>query len=141
MNTTALTATLTRDPDVRIVDGLSVCSMRVAGWDNPESTQLFIDVAVFGQKAEICQRELRKGQHIVLYGRLRFREWENGEGKRRSQHTIVADRIYILPQNPKSKVKDEGVGTLKLFPSDLDDVDLQSNGRVSDESPPAQFVC
>ena len=63
---------------------------------NGRSEPLFINVAAFGRQAETCQRYLSKGRQVAVSGRLRFREWEDEGGVKRSEHSIAADRVDFL---------------------------------------------
>jgi single-strand DNA-binding protein len=95
MNITAITATLTRDPELKRHGELTVCELRVAE-RNPGADSLFITVSVFGREAENCAAHLSKGRHVAISGRLRYREWEVS-GARRSEHSIAASRVEFLP--------------------------------------------
>ena len=97
MNTVTLIGTLTRDPELK--DGQTkVCRMRLAESNGSKKSDnpLFIDVAAFGRQAETCQQYLAKGRQVAVSGRLRFREWEEEGGGKRSAHSVVADRVQFL---------------------------------------------
>lgn len=102
MNIVAMTATLTRDPELKQHGGQSVCELRVAerkGAGDP----LYITVAVFGEEAGRCEVYLSKGRHVAISGRLRYREWEVKGGGKRSEHTIAASRVEFLPGGPRAE--------------------------------------
>lgn len=99
MNTVAMTATLTRDPVLERHGEKTVCEMRVAERKSGGGP-LFITVAAFGAEAEKCNTYLRKGRHVAISGRLRYREWEASGGGTRSEHSIAASRIEFLPGGP-----------------------------------------
>lgn len=97
MNSVTLIGALTKDPELRKRGETKICSMRVAeGNGRKDSTPLFINVSTFGRQAEVCKEYLAKGRQVAVTGQLRFREWENDEGQKRSEHTIAADRIDFL---------------------------------------------
>ena len=95
--TVTLIGSLTRDPEMRTRGETKVCDLRVAESNGRKDTPLYINVSVFGRQAEICKEYLGKGRQVAVVGQLRFREWENDEGKKRSEHTIAADRVDFLP--------------------------------------------
>lgn len=97
MNAVMLIGTLTRDPQIKKRGETKVCEMRLAETNGREGSQLFVNVAAFGRQAESCKKYLTKGRHVAVHGQLRFREWENDEGEKRSEHSIVADRVDFLP--------------------------------------------
>jgi single-strand DNA-binding protein len=102
MNIVAMTATLTRDPVLECHGEETVCEMRVAE-KKPGGDPLFITVAVFGSEAEKCNTYLRKGRHVAISGRLRYREWEASGGGTCSEHSIAAGRVEFLPGGPRSE--------------------------------------
>lgn len=106
MNIVAMTATLTRDPVLERHGEETVCEMRVAE-RKPGGDPLFITVAAFGAEAEKCATYLRKGRHVALSGRLRFREWR-ANGAARSEHSIVANRVEFLPGGSRSEEPAKG---------------------------------
>lgn len=97
MNSVTIVGTLTRDPETRNGGETKVCAMRLVETNGSKDSPLFIDVAAFGRQAETCAKYLKKGRHVAVSGRLRFREWEAEGGGKRSQHSIAADRVDFLP--------------------------------------------
>jgi single-strand DNA-binding protein len=97
MNSVTIVGTLTSDPEMRNGGDTKVCSMRLAELNGRQGSPLFIDVAAFGRQAETCGEHLKKGRHVAVSGRLRFREWKTEEGGKRSQHSIAADKVDFLP--------------------------------------------
>jgi len=87
---------LTRDPELRsIPSGTPLCEIGIAvdsGWGDNKKT-CFIDVTVWGKQAEFVKQWFKKGDGIVIDGRLDLESWEdkNGGGKR-SKHRITAER-------------------------------------------------
>ena len=102
---TTATATLVADAELRFSQaGKAICKMRVASnerrfnrdtnqWEDGDST--FIDVTVFGAKAEACA-ELRKGQLVLIDGKLKSRDWEDKQGQKRTSYEILADEIATI---------------------------------------------
>ena len=102
MNIVAMTATLTRDPVLERHGEELVCELRVAE-RNGGGDPLFITVAAFAAEAEKCANYLRKGRHVAISGRLRYREWEARGAGKRSEHSIAASRIEFLPGGPRAE--------------------------------------
>jgi single-strand DNA-binding protein len=107
MNAVMLIGTLTRDPQIKKRGETKVCEMRLAETNGREGSPLFVNVAAFGRQAESCKKYLAKGRHVAVHGQLRFREWENDEGEKRSEHSIVADRVDFLPGGKKRRSSEE----------------------------------
>jgi single-strand DNA-binding protein len=56
----------------------------------------FVDVTVFGARGEALSRFLEKGSKIAVEGKLRWSQWENQQGEKRSKLEVVADDIEFL---------------------------------------------
>ncbi len=107
LNRAMIIGNLTRDPELRALpSGIQVCSLSVATnrvWKDKngakqESTD-YHNVVVFGRQAETAAQYLKKGQSVLVEGRIQTRSWDdktNGEKKYRTE--IVADRVQFGPK-------------------------------------------
>ncbi len=105
-NKIILMGNLTRDPDYKQIKPGSqpVCRLSVASnrqFRNKQSGDMvqevcFIDVDVWGPQAESCRQYLVKGRPVLIEGRIKFDSWQDQEGKTRSKHSIVAERVVFL---------------------------------------------
>lgn len=105
INRVVISGNLTRDPELRSTpSGTSVLGLGVAVNDrrkNQESGQWedvpnFFDVTIFGARADALSKFLSKGSKVAIEGRLRWHQWENQQGERRSKVDIIADEIEFL---------------------------------------------
>ena len=106
INRVLITGNLTRDPELRATgSGMSVLQMGVAVNDrrkNPQSGEWedvpnFIDVVMFGARAESVSRFLSKGSKVAVEGKLRWSSWEDKTtGAKRSKIEVVVDEIEFL---------------------------------------------
>ncbi len=96
MNNTSLVGRLTRDPELRDMgeSDRKVCELRIAV-DGGKHDPLYIDVETFDRQAEACAEHLAKGRQVAVSGRLRYREWEAGDGSKRSKHSVIG-RVEFL---------------------------------------------
>lgn len=121
INRVVLTGGLTRDPELRSTSGgMSVLSMRLAfssRGKNPQSGQWedmpnYIDVTMFGDRAQRLSTVLKKGSSIGVDGKLRWREWESQSGEKRQAIEIIADDIEFVgggrPDSPSAEGGAEG---------------------------------
>ena len=105
-NKIILMGNLTREPDYKQLKPGSqpVCRLSVASnrqFRNKQSGDMvqevcFIDVDVWGPQAESCRQYLAKGRPVLIEGRIKFDSWQDQEGKTRSKHSIVAERVIFL---------------------------------------------
>jgi single-strand DNA-binding protein len=103
INCVCISGNLTRDPEMRSTGGgTAIMKMRMAVNDrrkNPQTGEWedapnYVDVTVFGQRAESLSRFLSKGSKIIVDGKLRWSEWDDkNTGEKRSKLEVVADDI------------------------------------------------
>jgi len=105
INRVVLTGNLTRDPELRSTSsGMAVLKLGIAVNDRRKNQQTgewedmpnFVDVTVFGARAEALARLLSKGSKIAIEGKLRWSSWETPQGEKRSKIEVVADDIELL---------------------------------------------
>ncbi len=105
INRVVITGNLTRDPELRATgSGMNVLKMGVAVNDRRKNQQTgewedvpnFVDVTVFGARAEALSRFLFKGSKVAIEGKLRWSQWESQQGDKRSKLEVVADEIEFL---------------------------------------------
>ena len=77
--------------------GTSVCSFNVAvnrySKDPNESKADFFTVVAWQAKAEFVSKYFKKGQAIIVCGRLENREWSDKQGNKRISTEIIAEEI------------------------------------------------
>lgn len=98
-NRVIIAGNLTRDPELRFTgDGVPVCSFGVAvnrvRSRNEEVD--FFDVSAWRELGETIANYKKKGDPILIEGRLQYRTWEAQDGSKRSKVDIVADNVQFL---------------------------------------------
>lgn len=110
LNSVTLGGNLTRDPELRYTHGgTAVLSMSVAVNEsrkdgNGEWTDYpnFIDMTLFGKRAEGVSDYLSKGTYVAVTGRLRQNRWEK-DGQMRSKVEVVVDNINFRSAGQRSE--------------------------------------
>jgi len=106
LNKAILVGNLTRDPELRsLPSGVKVTSFSLATnrvWKDKsgakqEDTQ-FHNIVVFAQQAEIVAQYLKKGQAVLVEGRIQNRSWDAPDGTKKYRSEIVADRVQFGPK-------------------------------------------
>lgn len=104
LNKVIIVGNLTRDPELTAIpSGQKVCKLGVAtnrvwkdkGGAKQESTT-YHNVVVWGRQAETSAQYLKKGQQVMIEGRIENRSWDDktsGEKKYRTE--IIADRVQF----------------------------------------------
>ncbi len=111
LNKTFLFGNLTRDPEQKALpNGTAVTSFSIAtnrvykDANGAKQEQVeYHNVVVFGRQAETSAQYLKKGQGVLIEGRIQTRSWDDkttGEKKYRTE--IVADAVQFGPKGGSS---------------------------------------
>ena len=103
MNSTSVTGNVTKNPEIRnLNDGTSTTTFGIAvnrrtpdgsgGWNEVTS---FFDVVCWRKQAENVAQSIRKGDRVIVTGRLDQRSWDTDSGEKRSRVEIVADEVGL----------------------------------------------
>ena len=98
-NRVILAGNLTRDPELRFTnDGVPVCSFGLAvnrvRSRNEEVD--FFDISAWREFGVTIANYKKKGDPILVEGRLQYRTWEAQDGSKRSKVDVVADNVQFL---------------------------------------------
>jgi single-strand DNA-binding protein len=108
LNKTFLYGNLTRDPELKALpSGTKVAEFAIAtnrsykdaNGQTKDETQ-YHNIIVFGRQAETSSQYLRKGQGVLIEGRIQTRSWDDkvsGEKKYRTE--IIADAVQFGPKS------------------------------------------
>lgn len=105
LNQVTLLGRLTRDPELRQTpNGASVASFSLAlnrsykdsAGEWQEQTD-FIDCVAWGPLAERLERMVKRGQRLLVNGRLSQRSWEQ-DGQKRSKVEVVINDMTLIEQ-------------------------------------------
>jgi single-strand DNA-binding protein len=112
-NRVVLAGNLTRDPELRFTgNGVPVCGFGIAvnrvRSKNEEVD--FFDVSAWRELGETIANYKKKGDPILIEGRLQFRSWEADDGTKRNKVDIVADNIQFLSSGPGGESGNGGNG-------------------------------
>jgi len=126
INKVILLGNLGKDPDMRfIATGKAVTRFSLATsntWTgaNGEKQQAteWHSVVVWGKQGEACGQYLEKGRQVYVEGALRYRSFDNKEGKEQHVTEIVAQKVRFLGGG-NGKAKEE---QLPQVDSDEDDI-------------------
>lgn len=133
MNRVNLVGNITRDIELRYTSGgTAVCDIglavneRVKKGEEWVDEPVFLDVTVWGKKAEIVQTYCSKGSQIGIDGKLRMDSWEAQDGSKRTKLKVQADDIVLLGQRsggaPQSdRAPQQGRGR-QSAPANADDI-------------------
>jgi single-strand DNA-binding protein len=98
-NRVVLAGNLTRDPELRFTSsGIPVCEFGLAvNRVRSKSEEVdFFDITAWRELGETIANYKKKGDPILVEGRLQYRTWEAQDGSKRSKVDVVADNVQFL---------------------------------------------
>ena len=103
-NKVILMGNLTRDPQMSYLPSqTAVVELGLAvnrKWRSQDGQQkeetCFVDCKAFGKQAETLNQYMRKGQPLLIEGRLQLSQWEDKEGNRRSKLRVVVEGFQFV---------------------------------------------
>lgn len=120
INHVVVSGNLTRDPDERrTASGMAILKLGVAVNDRQKKGDEwvdypnFLDVTVFGKRAESLASKLAKGSKVYVVGKLRWSQWDSN-GEKRSKVEIIADTVEY-----ERRDRDEQPAQQSLYDDDL----------------------
>ena len=115
LNRVLLMGNCTRDSELRFTpNGTAVLSFGLAvnrKYKDSATNELkeevtFVDVDLWGERAEVSQEFLLKGKLVFVEGRLKFEQWDDKQtGQKRSRLKVVAEKVQLaggVRQEPRS---------------------------------------
>lgn len=136
MNKVILMGNLTRDPEVRYSQGdnsiaiarFSLAVNRRFARQGEVETDFF-NCTAFGKQAEFIEKYFRKGQRMLLTGRIQNDNYTNKNGEKVYSVQIIAEEVEFAEK--KSSSENVSVGT----PSDAGDEFMNIPDGVEDGLP------
>lgn len=102
LNKAIVIGNLTRDPELKsLPSGMKVTSFSVATnrvWMKDGAKQESVEyhnIVVFGRQAETSAQYLKKGQNVLVEGRIQTRSWDGNDGKKNYRTEIVAESVQF----------------------------------------------
>lgn len=98
LNKAMLIGNVGKDPDIRTANGEKVANFSLATTyrnGDKESTE-WHNIVVWGKKAEVIEKYVRKGSSLYVEGMIRTRSWQDKEGVTRYTTEIMANTLQLL---------------------------------------------
>ncbi len=104
-NRLILIGNLTRDPELSYTpSNTPVCKFGIAvnrkWFSKQENAQreetMFIDCTAWAKGGELINQYCRKGNPLMIEGRLDLDTWTSPEGQKRSRHTVTVENFQFL---------------------------------------------
>ncbi len=105
-NRITLVGNLTRDPEIRYVDGGGKAVTKFALAVNRKAKggdeTMFVDIVAWDRLGEICNQYLKKGMSALVEGRLAIRKYDDKDGNKRTAVEVVASDMQMLDSKGRS---------------------------------------
>jgi len=107
LNKAIVIGNLTRDPEIKsLPSGIKVCSFSLATnrvWKDKNGARQeaadYHNIVVFGRQAETVAQYMKKGNSILVEGRMQTRSWDDkNSGEKKYRTEIIADRTQFGPK-------------------------------------------
>lgn len=102
MNKFEFLGRLTKDPEVRYTSGnntqvttFTIAVNRRFVAQGAERQADFFNLTAFGKTAEFCSKYFKKGQQVLVAGRIQNRTWEDQNGQKRYTTDFIVEDTYF----------------------------------------------
>ncbi len=130
LNKVFLMGNLTRDPELRYTpSGTAIASFGIAInriWTGPDGEKkeevCYVDINMFGRRAEVINEYFSKGNPIFIEGRLQFQQWETKDGQKRNTLRVVAEDFQFIGGKAKKDERPSPSGGVE--PNDVNEEEI-----------------
>ena len=141
-NKVILLGNLTRDPQLSylpsqtaVVDFGIATNRKWTGQDGQKREEVcFVDCRAFGKPAETINKYCKKGQPLMIEGRLTFDSWTGKDGTKRSKHRVTVENFQFLPAGARAGEQSGVAGDVSQVPSE--DNDSANNAQSGNDDIP-----
>ena len=104
MNKIFILGNLTKDPQLSftpnqtpVVDFGMATNRKWKAQDGSDREEVcFVDCRMFGKRAEAINKYVKKGEKLLIEGRLTFDQWEAQDGTKRTKHRINVENFEFV---------------------------------------------
>jgi single-strand DNA-binding protein len=120
-NRVVLAGNLTRDPELRFTqEGVPVANFSIAVNRLRSKSEAvdFFNVSCWRELGERVANYKKKGDPIVVEGRLQYRSWQTPDGTKRSTVEVVADNVQFLSRSGDPQQQAEAAASVNVSPAE-----------------------
>lgn len=110
MNKFQFLGRLTRDPETRVmqnsinkVTNFTLAVNRRFADANGERKVDFFNLTTFGKLAEFCEKYYKKGQQVLVEGRINTRSYEDKEGAKKYATDFIVEEAYFADSRKETE--------------------------------------
>ena len=117
---------LTADPTVRYSEQTAIATFTIAidrpPRDGEERKADFPRITAFGKQAESIEKYLKKGQRVIVLGRIQTGSYEDKDGKKIFTTDVIASRVEFIDFATKKDDEEAPSGSTESFEDVEDDI-------------------
>ncbi len=110
-NKVVMIGNLTRDIELKYIQNGTAIGKSSIATNHSYKTQsgdkkdeiCFLEFDIFGKPAEIISQYVKKGQKILLEGRLVLQQWTAQDGSKRSKHSLRVETFKLMDNRDTAK--------------------------------------
>lgn len=104
INKVILSGNLTRDVDVKNYGETVIATTGLAVKDtfSKDDRTDFFDIVAFGKRAETMGLYLRKGDPVIIVGRIKIENYTDKDGNKKYATKIIVEQMQFLKKKDKS---------------------------------------
>lgn len=95
------------DDSVKDVGSTQKFEFSIASTGYKDTTN-FVNIVMWGKKAEVAHRLLKKGSYVVINGELRQERWES-RGEKKQRYVVATEEFEFLPYNRPPEKQEEKI--------------------------------
>ncbi len=121
-NRVVLAGNLTQDPELRLTqNGVPVSSFTIAVNRIKSKSEAvdFFNISCWRELGETVAKYKKKGDPILVEGRLQYRTWQAQDGTKRSTVDVVADRVQFLSSGGNLQIQAEAPASANKAPAEI----------------------
>jgi len=142
LNKVILVGRLTRDPELKsLPSGESVCSFGLATnrfWVDRKTSEKkkkteYHNIVLWRRLAEVASQYLKRGNLVLIEGRIQTRSWDDPSGNKRYRTEVVAEKMQLapktmakqeMPKNPGQEKPQEEIPIIEEKDEDIEVEDI-----------------
>lgn len=130
MNKAIISGRLGKDPEIKEVNGKSLCNITLASSDSYQDREgSWVEktewhrVTIWGKRGEAISNRVHKGSKLLIEGQIRTRSWDAEDGTKRYSTEIVATDVEFMDDKKQVQSQSDFVSSSQQQSSP------QSSGR------------
>lgn len=127
MNKFQFMGRLTKDPEVRYTSGnntqvttFSLAVNRRFVAQGGERQADFFNLTAFGKTAEFCAKYFKKGQQVLVEGRIQNRTWDDANGQKRYATDFIVEDTYFADSKREGATSSFDMPEMPQMPASTD---------------------